>query len=203
MKALKFLQELKRLPVPFITTNQASKLLGISVHSAGKYFIALQEQKLVAKIMRGKWIVLDSTYETLQIAEFITAPLETYISLHSALFHHGMIEQIPSRIYAVTVDRTRVVATTLATFSFHHCHQSFFTGYDYIQPYLKIATPEKALVDYFYFAPSRTRQFNKLPELELPKNFSWKKAHHYCSIIPSPRTKSLVLKKLADLRNSS
>ena len=107
-----------------------------------------------------------------------------------------MIEQIPSRTYAVTVDRSKVVETPVGTFSFHHCNPEFFLGYEFIKPYLKLATPEKALVDYFYFGPSKTRQFSKLPELEIPKKFSWKKVRGFCEVIPSIRTRSVVKTKI-------
>ena len=125
-------------------------------------------------------------------------PKESYISLHTALFYHGMIEQVPGRTYSVTIDRSRVVKTPLGVFSFHHCNPEFFTGYEHIKPYLKLATPEKALIDYFYFSPSKGRQFTKLPELEVPKNFSWKKALNFCEKIPSKRTRSLVYEKIKE-----
>jgi hypothetical protein len=62
-----------------------------------------------------------------------------------------------------------------------------------------LATPEKALVDYFYFGPSKTRQFTKLPELELPPTFSWKKAEKFCRMISSARTRTFVARKLNEL----
>lgn len=199
MNVLEFLTSINKLDTPFIQTKEVAVLLGISVHSAGKYLEALKNEKLVEKIERGKWVIKNSKFDPLQTAEFITAPKESYISLQSALFYHGMIEQIPAQIYSVTVDRTKIIKTPLGTFSFHHCDPSFFKGYNYIKPFLKIASPEKALVDFFYFSPTKTRQFTRLPELEIPNKFSWKKTSEYCSTINSKRTQSLVRSKLDEL----
>ena len=37
---------------------------------------------------------------------------------------------------------------------------------------VKIASPEKALLDALYLRPARSRLFRALPELELPRTFS-------------------------------
>jgi hypothetical protein len=46
--------------------------------------------------------------------QLISAPDPAYISLQSALFHHGLIEQIPSILYAVTPGRPRRLRTPIA-----------------------------------------------------------------------------------------
>lgn len=200
MTALEVFRAIREFQAPLLNTRDVADTLRMSVHSAGKHLETLREAGFLEKISRGKWIIKDSGADPLQISEFITAPSESYISLQSALFYHGIIEQIPSRVYAVTVDRTRVVETPLGIYSFHHCNPEFFIGYDFIKPYLKMATPEKALIDYFYFAPTKTRQFTKLPEVEFPKRFSWRKVEQYCETIPSKRTRSLVWTKLSRYR---
>lgn len=201
MNSIDFLRQIQNINLPLLLTQDVARILKISSDSAGKYMQTLGRNNLVERLCRGKWIVKNSSFDPLQAAEFITSPKESYISLHSALFYHGMIQQIPARIYSVTVDRARVVKTPIGIFSFHHCHPDFFTGYNYLKPYLKIATPEKCLVDYFYFSPSKSRQFNQLPELEIPKKFSWKRAYDYCEQIPSLRTRSLVQSKLREVQN--
>lgn len=203
MNSLQFLAKLREIDVPLFSTGEISDFIGISEHSVGKYLKALKAQKLAEKVSRGKWVLLNEQFDSLQIPEFLTAPKETYISLHTALFFHGIIEQIPSRIYAVTIDRTKVVKTPFGVISLHHCHPSFFVGYEYKKPYLKMATMEKALVDYFYFSPGKSRQFKTLPEISLPRSFSIKRALKFCENIPSPRTRSLVNSKIQNLRSQS
>ncbi len=196
MKAVEFLSRLGNLSSPFIQTREVASIFGISTHSVGKYLKDLRDQRFVEKIRKGKWVLRSSNFDPLQVAEFITAPQESYLSLQTALYYHGMIEQIPAQTYSVTIDRSKTIRTPIGTFSFHHCNPDFFTGYKYIKPFLKVAIAEKALVDYFYFAPTKSRQFARLPELEIPKNFSWKKVFLFCDVIPSLRTRSLVLKKI-------
>ncbi|MDZ4663199.1 MAG: hypothetical protein SGJ18_16435 [Pseudomonadota bacterium] len=196
MTAVDFLSELRKIQIPLFQTKEIADLLGISTDRASKYLETLRGKDFLEKVGQGKWVMRDVSFDPLQVAEFLTAPKESYISLHSALFFHGMIEQIPTQTYSVTLARSKVLRSSVGAFSFHHCHISFFTGYEYLKPYLKLATPEKALVDYFYFAPSKSRQFTQLPELEIPKKFSWKKAYVFCDKITSLRTKGLVLAKL-------
>ena len=201
MNALEFLHQIQKSKLTFVQTRDVADILRISTHSAGKYLEQLKAQNFIEKVCRGKWVINGAGPDPMQVAEFITAPLESYISLHSALFHHGMIEQVPGRIYSVTVDRSKVVKTPIGVYSFHHCNPEFFLGYQYIRPYLKIATPEKALVDYFYFTPTKSREFTKLPELEIPKTFSWKRVREYCEAIPSVRNRSLVKTRISGLLN--
>jgi predicted transcriptional regulator of viral defense system len=202
LTALEVLSLLNKLETPLFETRDVAQILRLSTDSAAKYLESLRKKDFIQKVSRGKWIVRGTKFDPLQIAEFLTAPRESYISLHSALFYHGMIEQVPTRIYAVTIDRTRVVQTAAGIYSFHHCNPEFFIGYQFIKPYLKLATPEKALIDYFYFGPSKSRQFSKLPELEIPKKFSWKKALEFCHRIPSARTRTFVATKIDETRKS-
>jgi predicted transcriptional regulator of viral defense system len=199
MTTVEVLSFLKNFQSPLVETRDVAEVLHISKDSAAKYLERLRSGQFVEKIGRGKWVIKDSKFDPLQVAEFLTSPNESYISLHTALFYHGMIEQIPAQIYAVTIDRTKVIKTPVGIFSFHHCNPEFFMGFEYIKPYLKLATPEKALVDYFYFGPSRSRQFTKLPELELPKGFSRKKVEKFCQMIPSLRTRTFVETKIDEI----
>src|SRR5207245_8518355 len=94
----------------------------------------------------------------------------------SALYHHGIISQIPAVIYVVSLARTRRYKTPLGTFSIHHVGPDFFFGYELDETgCVKIASPEKALADMFYFSPTKTRLFVTLPEIELPRRFDWSK----------------------------
>lgn len=94
------------------------------------------------------------------------------VSLQSALYLHGMISQVPAVTYAVTLARTRRFVTPLGTVSLHHVRPSFFFGYeDAGFAGGRLATAEKALVDFLYLAPTRSRLFRALPELEWPRGF--------------------------------
>jgi predicted transcriptional regulator of viral defense system len=199
MTAVDFLSELHKIKVPLFQTKEIADILKMPTDRTTQYLEQLRQKNFVEKAAHGKWFIRNSEFDLLQIPEFLIAPEESYISLHSALFYHGMIEQIPTQTYSVTTGRTKTIKTSIGTYSFHHCAVKFFTGFEYKKPYFKLATMEKALVDYFYFSPTKSRQFVMLPELEIPKKFSWKKSYEFVEQIPSARTRALVFNRLREI----
>ena len=157
---------------------------------------------MIVKLSRGKW-ALARDVNRLAVPELLTSPFPSYISLQTALYHHGMISQIPALTYAVSLARTRRYNTPVGTVSIHHVEPEFFFGYDLNESgIVKIATPEKALVDLCYLSPTRNPLFKKLPEIELPNRFSWNKTSVIASKIKSRARRSFVERMLATLRDS-
>jgi predicted transcriptional regulator of viral defense system len=147
---------------------------------------------LIAMVRKGVWALTDQP-DRLGLIEYVTAPYPGYLSLQSALYQHGMIEQIPSMVYVVTLARTARVETPFATYTLHHVQPAFFDGYESIADSgVKLATPEKALVDFFYLSPTRGRLFAALPELRIPETFRWKTARLWAKRIPSARIRTIV-----------
>jgi hypothetical protein len=104
-----------------------------------------------------------------------------------------MISQVPSVLYAVSVARTRTYATVLGTVSVHHVDPSFFFGHRRAGDGTgRIATPEKALIDFLYLGPARTRLFRALPELEFPPDFKVAEARRIIGRIRSIRRRNHV-----------
>jgi hypothetical protein len=62
-----------------------------------------------------------------------------------------------------------------------------------------VATPEKALLDFFYLRPARSRRFRALPELELPRAFSERRARAMLARIRSKVRRTLVAELLDDV----
>jgi predicted transcriptional regulator of viral defense system len=118
-----------------------------------------------------------------------------YVSLQTALYHHGMIDQISRVITVVSLARSRRIQTPLATVSVHHMMPEFFFDYE-LDPKtgVKMATPEKALLDIFYYKKS-------LPEVELPKSFNTKKAFELLKKIPSQDRRTFAEKSLRSIIN--
>jgi len=66
-----------------------------------------------------------------------------------------MISQIPEIVYAVSISRARLYKTSLGTFSIHHLDPGFFFGFQSVgRMGIKMASPEKALVDFVYLSPN-------------------------------------------------
>jgi hypothetical protein len=60
---------------------------------------------------------------------------------------------------------------------------------------IRMARPEKALLDVFYLAPARTRLFCKLPEVERPAGFDVREAQRMLARIPFPARRHMVAER--------
>lgn len=196
MNAARALSLLRRLRTPAFTTSDAAACLGQAVSVASHTLERLRSAGLVRLIRRGLW----STHEIpepMALVEYLTAPHPAYVSLQSALRFHGMIEQIPSVTYVVSLARSHRIATSLGTFSIHRVAPEFFGGFEFSSPAgAKIATPEKALLDVFYLSGGRSRLFASLPELDLPPGFRIERARAWIRKIPSARLRTVVMRRL-------
>ena len=165
----------------------------------------LTRSGLVTPVRRGLW-ALEDRPDPLALAEYVTAPYPSYVSLQTALYQRGMITQIPSMMYLVSLARSGRVATGLGTYSVHHVRPELFGGFE-VQPEsgIKLALPEKALVDFLYLSSTRGRLFAALPELELPHGFRRSAARSFIRRIPEGRLRTIAANKLEDLlaRNAS
>ena len=189
--------KLQGLGQPLFETRDVAALLGVTNENAAQIARRLATAGLLVKLARGKWAIKGQS-DQFAVAEHLTAPFPAYISLQSALYHHGMISQIPSVIYVVSLARTRRQQTPLGVYSIHHVEPGFFFGYEMDKAgRAKIAVPEKALLDIFYFRPARSRLFVHLPEVELPKEFNWNLARRMAQKIRSPSRRALVEDALA------
>jgi predicted transcriptional regulator of viral defense system len=194
--------KIEALGQPLFETKDVAALLRVENSNANKIVSRLARGGLILPIARGKW-ALRTRLNNLAIAEHLTSPYPAYVSLQTALYHHGMISQIPAATYVVSIARTRRYKTPVGTFSIHHVEPDFFFGFELDQSgSARIATPEKALVDVFYLGPTRIRFFMKLPEIEFPRTFSWKKAFEITSKIKSPARRTFVERALLSTRNS-
>jgi len=173
-------------------TSDAAACLNIKNAHASKLLTRLASAGHLVHLDRGLWAFKDMV-EPLSLPEYLTSPFPSYVSLQSALYYYDMISQIPAITYAVSIGRTKRYETPLGVVSIHHVHPSFFFGFESIGKGLaKIATPEKALIDFFYLSPAKSNLFRALPELELPRGFTIKKAHKMINRIKSARRKKLV-----------
>jgi predicted transcriptional regulator of viral defense system len=196
MNARDALGRLRALRVPAVTTADAAALLGISVEAASHTLRRLGASGLVTPVRKGLWAIADRP-NPLTLAEHVTAPYPSYVSLQSALYLHGMIDQIPAVTYLVSLARSARVRTGVGTFSIHHVRPELFGGAERDPSSgVRIASREKALVDYLYLSPTKTRLFAALPELELPKSFDTRAARRWVARIPAGRLRTIVEREL-------
>lgn len=197
MNLLEAEQKLLNLRQPVLQTNDVVACLRIEKTHASKILQRLVSAGRFVHLRRGRWAT-SQQIDPLILPEYLTAPFPSYISLQTALFYYGMISQIPHTIYAVTLARTKQYKTPLGFFSVHHIQPDFFFDFTIVGN-VKIASPEKALLDVLYLTPARSNLFKTLPEIELTSQFNFKKAHEIINKIPSFRRKALVLARFKKL----
>jgi hypothetical protein len=94
----------------------------------------------------------------------------------------------------------RIFKTPLGTFSIHHISPSFFFSYETVgKSGIKMATPEKALLDFLYMGPVKSKLFRSLPELELPRKFNIRNVRQMIRRISSPGRRTLVETQFQEL----
>ena len=190
---------LSTMGLPAFRTSDAAAFLGVRTAHASKLLARLALSGHLVRLGRARWGFKDRI-DPLSLPEYLTAPYPSYVSLQSALFHHGMISQIPSVLYAVSPARTRTYRTPLGTVSVHRVQPSFFFGYE--TPGKgggKIATAEKALVDFLYLSPARSSLFRALPELDLTGGFKESAARRIIGRIRPGRRRNHVTRLFEEL----
>jgi len=198
MKLVEAHAQLLNLGHNVFQTRDVAAYLEISIAHASKILNRLLRAGHIIKIRWGIWALVG--IDPLQVPEYLTSPFPSYLSLQTALYYHNMISQIPDVYYVVSLARTKIYQNQLGSFSVHHIDPHFFFGYECSDKSgIKMATAEKALLDYLYLSPGKTGRFSKLPELELPKNFSIKIARSYIKKIPSKARRTMVLERFNEL----
>jgi predicted transcriptional regulator of viral defense system len=196
MRTIDRYSHLQALGRPVLTTAEAAVAWATSLATAARSLSRLADAGLVTKVRHGIWQVGSGTPEPALLLPVLTSPYPSYISGWSALWRHGMIEQIPRSIFAVSLDRARTVNTGFGTYDLHHIHPALFGGFvDASGLRAGVATAEKALFDTVYLFAARHGSVT-LPELELPDGFDASALHHWITQIPSARLRTMTAKNL-------
>lgn len=199
MNLLTAYQKLKVLAPTFLT-KEAASVLNISSNHAAIILSRLSKQNTIVHLARGRWAYSDSV-DPLLLPSILVHPMIAYVSLYSALYHHGMIEQIPHTIFAISTGKTKVFETPLGKISIHSINPVLFTGYDvYGKNSVLMAVPEKALFDTLYFMPAKSHLFKRLTEVELPENFRFTLFDHWLTRVRNKSRRELVENSLRQLK---
>lgn len=113
-----------------------------------------QDKGYIKKVTRGYYIFSDlklSEEVLFKIANRIYLP--SYVSLESALSYYHLIPESVYGITSISTRKTYHFRTSIGEFIYRSLKPLLFFGYDLIkfqEKYLKMASMEKALLDYFY-----------------------------------------------------
>lgn len=173
-------------------TSDCVAHLEIPTSTASTLLARLARAGHLLNLRHGVWAI-PKKVDPLALPGILTSPFPSYVSLQSALYYHGIISQIPNVIYAVSVGRARLFQTPLGTVSIHHLQPDFFFGFEVMgEDGVNMATPEKAILDFLYLGPAKSRLFTDLPEIELSPKFDVASARDIIQRIPSANRRMLV-----------
>jgi|AntRauTorcE11897_2_1112592.scaffolds.fasta_scaffold14953_2 predicted transcriptional regulator of viral defense system len=128
------------------------------------------QKGLIVPLRRGYYMFADASPVSLgEAGLFLIANKiypHSYVSLESALSYHGLIPEGVYTITAVTTANTAQFVTVRGNFSYRHLKPDLFFGYTLLKNGARLATAEKAILDFLYFH-SELRQPADFTELRL------------------------------------
>jgi len=151
--------------------------------------------------IRNSWYCFSEINEiksyNLLIANKIYKP--SYVSLETALSFYGFIPEAVFLTTSVSSRKTIEFDTKLGVYSYKSIKENLFFGYkllDFDKSIIKIAEPEKAILDFLYLKKS-VNNINDITALRLNKNeiklvVDFKKLHNYTSLFNSKKLDSKV-----------
>lgn len=104
----------------------------------------------------------------------------SYISLESALWRYGLMNEIPARITLITTKKSRTHILKDNIFEYSHLNPKLFFGYK-IEKNILMAEKEKAFLDEIYLISLKKRSLNikrlNMASLDKRRIIKWKR--HY------------------------
>lgn len=195
-------QAIQSLGRPIFTTKEVSAVRGGTVSATTQVLARMERQGLLLKVKRNLWCdPSDPRFNRFGLIPYLAGNHRAYLSLLSALNLHGVIDQIPQQVYAVTIGPTKTVRTEVGIFSFHRIQPEFFDGFDWYgaNKTFLIASAEKALVDALYLSTRRGTRFRYLPSLDLAQLSDPALIVHWVEKIPDPRIRKAVDRRVEEM----
>jgi predicted transcriptional regulator of viral defense system len=199
MRSIDALAALGTVGKSIITTAEASAVWRMDPASSSKTLSRLAASKLVQKVHQGVWSIGGDAPDPFEVAPVLTRPYPNYVSMYSALFNHGIIDQIPRTIDLMSLGRPMKLETAVGVFTVHHLHEESFAGFIGQSAYRSgLATPEKALVDTVALLSVRSGVVT-LPEIDLSADFDLDAMWAWVERISSRRLRTLTTRNLERL----
>lgn len=143
------------------TAEQAGRILG-SRH-ANISLARWEKRGEISRLKRGLYVVANKPVDEQVIANYLYQP--SYVSMETVLNHSGIIPDVSGVITSVVTGKPRKFGNEEGSFSYSRVSRHLFFGYELIRDIksgllMKIAIPEKALLDYMYVR--RVRQLDEV-----------------------------------------
>lgn len=161
LKPLFIREELLKKGLLIFTPNDFERTFQLSKQKA-KYFLEKEsEGRLLLRLKKGLYCLrFDQTNEE-EIANRLYLP--SYISFEYALSFYNILPEMPYGVTSATTKPTRTFTVNGKGFFYFTIKKEAYTGYTLIKrgkASFLMAEPEKALVDYLYFAALGKKPLN-------------------------------------------
>jgi len=123
------------------------RLSGLSKPALRRAVQRMRQKKILLLLGKGLFANSFALPNLEEITGFLYPP--SYISLESALFMHGVMDQAPYMLSCVTTNKTKTFGTDLGEINYLHIKRELFFGYE-IANQVPLAFPEKAALDFIY-----------------------------------------------------
>ncbi len=145
---------LKQIQLPIFTAEQANRILPETEKAqANVQFSRWMKRGELRGLRRGLYMRVDRTIDEMVVANSLYQP--SYISMETVLNTAGIMPDVSAEVTSITTGRPKKYITENGVFSYskiarslffyEHLVESKIDGYMY-----KIASPEKALLDWMY-----------------------------------------------------
>ncbi len=191
----RLISQLRAGGLRLFTTADAAVALGIPLAHASVILGRAEKEGAVIRLARGRWARVDSTSpHRYAVARFLAHPNSMYITGPSAMNHHGILLQVPRQLHAAWSAKSRLFKTPLGDFYFHSLPdpgEGEFEIHNTPEGPVRLATPEKALVDTARLSASPRGKASLFPELDTD-SLDQKKIQASLHRIKNPRFRKLV-----------
>jgi len=142
-----------------------------------KVIVKLTHNGWLIRVKRGLYAISDlSNRGFLSLSPSIVAHLlvqDSYVSFESALAYHGMFDQLTNKIISISQVQYKTVQLQSVEYSFVKVLDKWFFGWEEVSidnKKVRMATPEKALIDMIQFHKSKYTIDVVIEKLSLYKN---------------------------------
>lgn len=166
---LKIIKILREKYINLFSLTDFGRLFKISnQQTLYKKIQRLENEGLVERIIKGKYLFKFGQATDFEIANYLYPP--SYISLESALSFYGIITGFPYLITSITSKNSKIIRAQNKDFSYSQISSGFYFGIEKKERFL-IASPEKALLDYIYFASKglRNKEYDEMDFSEIDR----------------------------------
>lgn len=163
MKANELLKTIQNINKSFYTLNDFVKLTGQDKKSVRVALNRLTRTGVIMRLRRNMYVPAGAKIDWELIAEQIVP--ESYLSFESALSFYNIINQMPYELTMARLGKSRRVKLAGKNISFRRIKKELYGGF-VVNNKIKIATPEKALLDLIYLSVRGQTDFD-FSELDL------------------------------------